>query len=41
MNPPKTFNTKTELLNAIKDKKSMRENTKVMSLRVLRGKGSG
>lgn len=35
------FNTKIEVLNAIKDKRDMKRNTKRMSLRVLRGKGEG
>jgi hypothetical protein len=41
MSSHKTYNTKIELLNAVRDKRSMRGNTKVRSLRVLCGKGSG
>lgn len=41
MGNPRGFNTKIKVLGAIKDKQSMKENTKRMSLRVLRSKGEG
>jgi len=37
----RNFNTKIKFISALKDKRSMRKNTKRMSLRVLRGKGEG
>lgn len=41
MRKPRSFNTKLEILNAVKDKRSMRKNTKKMSLKVLQEKGAG